>query len=126
MKLALLLIGALASGPVLLQPQPNAMLDNGCVDRSDPTEWDFDWSDIPGAAEYQLFVMGRVAKYPVIDRLDLHGSEYRHVSPHSYIVERHATGWRWKVRAHMKDGTWTPWSEERSFDVEPVNTDCRP
>jgi hypothetical protein len=31
--------------------------------------------------------------------------------------------WTWKVRA-LAGGKWSPWSETRTFDVEPVDTDA--
>jgi len=33
-------------------------------------------------------------------------------------------GWIWKVRAKI-NGSWADWSPERTFDVEPLNTDCQ-
>ena len=29
-------------------------------------------------------------------------------------------GWRWKVRA-LVEGIWTDWSEERTFEVAPLD-----
>jgi hypothetical protein len=68
-------------------------------------------------------VIGAQAKYPVINDAEITYASYHRASPQSYIIERHRRGWRWKVRALVGD-EWSEWSEERTFDVEPINTDC--
>lgn len=107
--------------PDLISPAEGAVLDNGCSDQSDWIIWEFDWSDVQGATGYHLFVKGRNAIYPVIDRA-VGESEYRFQSI-GYIIGQNQLGWRWRVRARI-DTTWMDWSEERSFDVEPLNSDC--
>jgi hypothetical protein len=108
--------------PLLIAPAEGAVMDNGCVDRSDGIVWEFDWSDVDGPAAYHLFVMGQNATFPVID-LAVGESRFRHESPGSYIISRHQRGWRWRVRARIGE-EWMDWSPERTFDVEPLNSDC--
>ena len=84
--------------------------------------WDFDWSDVAGAARYHLFVKGSGALYPLVDDESLGSSEYR-IDEAAYVINANRLGWTWRVRA-LVDGEWGPWSEERTFDVEPLNTDC--
>ena len=45
--------------PKLLSPQPEAVLGNGRSDGRDYIIWDFDWSEVLGASQYQLFVQKR-------------------------------------------------------------------
>ena len=98
-------------------------MDNGCESGSNAIVWDFDWTDVNGATEYQLIVTGPRAIRPIIDTV-VRESSYRHERAGSYIIEQNRHGWRWKVRA--RTGTdWMQWSPERTFDVEPSNTDCR-
>jgi len=106
----------------LIAPDNNAVLDNGANICSNLIEWFFDWNDIPSAQKYHLFVKGRTAINPVIDNENISISEFSS-SSYSYIVNRNIEGWTWKVRA-MVNGVWTDWSEIRTFDAEPLNTDC--
>lgn len=126
--IALTLLPTLATAqtppaPTLISPQNGAVLDNGCSNRRDRIFWTFDWSDVPGATAYRLYVIGKNARNPVIDISNLAESQAQHISRGSYIVERNRFGWRWKVRARV-NGKWSRWSEERMFDVEPIDTDC--
>ncbi len=137
--------------PQLLSPAEGEIMDNGCQGTSDAEVWDFDWTDVgstfqstdvvvtssthgagtcadcftylphDGEIDYHLFVIGPTAIYPVIDHT-VAESSYHRVS-YGYIVNRNTHGWRWKVRARI-DGEWMPWSPERTFDVEPLDTDC--
>ncbi len=112
--------------PYLISPEEGAVLDNGRTDKQDSIIWDFDWTDVPGANVYHLFVMHTGAEYPVINCL-ISSSFYHYVSLSSYIADFNRFNWKWKVRpGHMVYGRFNycgEWSEERSFDVEPVNTD---
>lgn len=105
----------------LILPENNALLDNGCYGQSNKITWYFDWNDFPNAEQYHLYVIGPNAKNPVIDK-DIVESEYKDESD-GYIANKNRLNWTWKVRA-MVDGVWTDWSETRTFDVEPLNTDC--
>jgi uncharacterized protein (TIGR03067 family) len=104
--------------PSLLEPRAGAVLPNGTLDRSRTAAWEFKWSSVPGASNYHLHVMGATAKTPLVDRSNLTSSEYRHES-RGYVIDRNRLGWRWKVRALVGD-VWTEWSEERTFDVQPL------
>jgi len=109
--------------PTLIAPGEGAVLDNGRTDSLDDIIWDFDWSDCEGATQYHLFVKYPGAGIsPVIDDDTIKDSSYHSVSPGSYIAEQNRHGWTWKVRAKI-GGQWGEWSETRTFDVEPLNTD---
>jgi len=109
---------ALTPGPQLLQPVTGATLENGTLDLSKLLVRDFDWADVAGATQYHLYVIGPAAKFPVINQPTLATSSYRDESK-SYVGDPHRRGWRWKVRA-LVQGVWTDWSEERTFDVAPL------
>jgi hypothetical protein len=113
--------------PNLIAPEIGAVLDNGCcINReNDGASWKFEWESVPQATRYHLYVIGRTAKNPVIDRSDITATSFLKQGRGDYIVDRYYKGWRWKVRA-MVAGTWREWSPERTFDVEPLNTDCPP
>lgn len=115
--------GSAAVGvPVLLEPQADAVLDNGRSDRKDDMLWDFEWSAVAGAERYQLFVMKSGANLPVINLNSLTESSYRHQQKGAYIAGRNQAGWTWKVRAGA-GADWGAWSETRRFSVEPIDTD---
>ncbi|NIM90679.1 MAG: PEGA domain-containing protein [Candidatus Aminicenantes bacterium] len=106
---------------ILISPEDGAVLDNGRYDRRDDIVWDFDWADVVGATKYHLYVKHTGSLYPAINR-EVYGSSYHEVGEGSYIINRNRFNWKWKVRAFI-DGMWSQWSEERSFDVEPIDTD---
>jgi len=108
--------------PTLISPKEGEVLDNGRYDAKDYIEWDFDWSDVKGAAKYHLYVKHTGSRYPVIDKIIYNGSRHHHRKYGSYIIENNRFNWKWKVRAFV-DGQWCHWSEVRRFDVEPPNTD---
>jgi len=111
--------------PILYSPANGAVLDNGCEDRSDSEEWDFDWSDVLGASKYHLYVIHEGAQLPIIDVI-VPSSSYHYSDPGAYIADINRFDWTWMVSAGDDDGQWSEWSEVRYFDVEPVNTDCEP
>lgn len=108
--------------PSLISPAEGAVLDNGCTNRSDTMEWEFRWSEVPGATNYHLYVYSRLGSNPV-DEPALTSTSYRYDAGRNYIEDRWNQGWRWRVRARV-NGVWQEWSPERTFTVEPVNTDC--
>jgi hypothetical protein len=63
--------------PELISPEAGAVLDNGCLDHSDLIIWDFDWTDVSGATDYNLFVIGANASIPVIDT-EISNSEFHY------------------------------------------------
>jgi hypothetical protein len=113
--------------PNLIAPEIGAVLDNGCcINReSDGASWKFEWEGVPQATRYHLYVIGPETRYPVINCSDITATSSLREGRRNYIVDRYYKGWRWKVRA-MVAGTWREWSPERTFDVEPLNTDCPP
>jgi hypothetical protein len=109
--------------PTLSSPQNSAVLDNNCDDRSDSIEWDFDWSDVAEATKYQIYVIGPNTTIPIIDT-EVTSSLYSFTDS-GLIPDANRLNYMWRVRAGNADG-WSEWSEERYFDVEPLNTDCLP
>jgi ligand-binding sensor domain-containing protein len=107
--------------PALISPAPGAVMDNGRHDYQDSVIWDFDWADCPGATAYHLYVIGPTATIPTINSDTISSSSYHYVRI-TYIADENRLGWTWKVCAKV-DGQWGPWSETRTFDVEPVDTD---
>ena len=107
--------------PSLISPEEGSVLDNGRTDGLDDIVWDFDWSDCQGATQYHLYVKHPGAIGPMIND-DTIGDSSCHYVGHGYIIDRNRYGWIWKVRAKI-DGQWGGWSEIRTFDVEPVNSD---
>lgn len=112
------------SVPRLVSPASGAVMDNGDTGRADGIVWDFDWSDVNGATQYQLYVIHQGSANPVIDTTTP-SSSFHHLSQGSYVADFNRYAWTWKVRAQV-DGQWKDWSEVRIFDVEPVNTDISP
>ena len=108
--------------PSLIIPDQGMVIDNGRTDKMDDIEWDFAWTECPGAAAYQLYVTSPTAAIPVIDDSRISVTGYHHIGRGSYIADANRFNWTWKVRA-MVDGRWGDWSETRTFDVEPVNSD---
>ena len=108
--------------PVLVSPDRGAILDNGCLNRSDSIIWDFDWSDCPGATQYHLYVIGSNARLPIIDNSNMVSSSYSYICIGCYIIDVNRLGWHWKVRA-MVNGVWGSWSSEQTFDIEPLDLD---
>jgi serine/threonine protein kinase/Flp pilus assembly protein TadD len=105
----------LTPGPTLVKPAARATLDNGAHDFSKAVVWEFDWSDVPGATQYHLYVTrGKTLSFD----LKLPSSSYRYEWK-GFVADQNRLGWRWKVRA-LVNGVWTDWSEERSFDVGPI------
>jgi hypothetical protein len=107
--------------PVPMSPANGALMDNGRSDGLDYRVWDFTWAPVNGAARYNLQVSAPGATRPGIDTMT-QNTGYHMAAYGGYIAGRNQKGWIWKVRAEMA-GQWGPWSEERTFDVEPVNTD---
>lgn len=106
--------------PMPIAPETGAILDNGRTDGADQVTMHFDWSDCPGAREYHLMV-GPISMNPVIDQF-MPESFFDYVNPGASFTEEYLNTWAWKVRPDI-NGQWTPWSEERTFEIEPINTD---
>lgn len=110
--------------PVLSSPANGAILDNGRTDGRDEIIWDFDWSDVADATKYEIAIIHFQANNSIgiiIDHLlSASYSQYQYSDVAYYSAQD--SSWKWKVRAMVK-GQWSEWSEERTFDLEPVNTD---
>lgn len=107
--------------PALVAPANDAVLDNGRADTRDTIDWDFDWSDCPGATEYLLSVKNDKAIFEVILEL-VPQSSLRSVECGAYIGEQGRFNWRWRVSAKYGE-FWGDWSPERVFSVESPETD---
>ena len=108
----------LTPGPRLLKPAAGATLENGAIGGKKVRVWEFGWSEVPGATRYHIYAIGRNAVLPSINNPTVTSSSYRDEEK-GYIGDKNRLGWRWKVRALVK-GVWTDWSEERTFDVAPL------
>jgi hypothetical protein len=127
--LALAVSGACAGGPDpamvpdLLLPADGAVADNGCTtDAGDAIVWDFNWSDVPGATSYELWVKHRSSEEPEINETSLVQSSHR-VGRIAAADGELLQGWEWKVRATTSAGV-QPWSRTATFNLEPPDTDC--
>jgi serine/threonine protein kinase/tetratricopeptide (TPR) repeat protein len=114
----------LTPGPTLLKPAAGATLDNGTIDGSKAKVWEFAWSAVPGATQYHLYAIGPTAKIPLINNPALASPSFR-VEDKGYVGDQNRLGYRWKVRA-LVNGVWTGWSEERTFDVAPLDDNQPP
>ena len=95
-------------------------MDNGRTDGRDQVIWDFDWTDCAGVTKYEIRV-------ELASGSKLFGSQSWDSSFHKEVLvaltaESRRMGLTWKVRAKVGD-EWGEWSETRTFDVEPVDTD---
>jgi hypothetical protein len=98
-------------------------MDNGRQDSGEPLIWIFIWEKMPEAQAYHLYVKKNSSEKPVIDQKV--GEAYFIKADYGYIINPNCEDWIWKVRP-LIDGTWREWSETRSFNVEPLNTDPAP
>jgi hypothetical protein len=85
------------------------VLDNGRTDRNDAVVWDFDWSDVPGATQYHLWVIGSQAIIPVVNGKTT-TSSFHSERQGSIIGGWNRFGLTWKVSTEV-DGQWSEWSE---------------
>ena len=108
--------------PLLISPAPNAVLDNGCRTDFDAFQWDFAWAEVRAASHYHLQVIGRDTALFTIDDDQLVSPSYTSRST-GYVLDKYRLGWRWRVRAQKGD-VWGEFSPYRTFDVEPLDTDC--
>jgi hypothetical protein len=80
--------------------------------------WIFEWQNVPGAQNYQIYVINTHASYPVANAKTI-APHYRIINEGSTVVAGNLTGWTWKVRAQNSDGVWGQWSEIHTFNVAP-------
>lgn len=112
--------------PLLISPINDTVMDNGRSDFRDYTTWNFDWSDVEGATQYQLYAKGNSAQFPLIN-ITINTSSYTWKTT-GYITEcaigccECISHWTWKVRSKV-NSQWSEWSEVRNYQVELYNTD---
>jgi hypothetical protein len=112
----------LTPGPKLLAPAVRATLDPG-VDRS--SVWEFDWSDVPGATRYHLYLFRpNPSKATYINDPAITSSACR-VKADRCVHDRADPRRYWKVRA-LVNGVWSDWSEEGTFTVAPLDDNKPP
>ena len=130
LALAFALAAACAAGPnpalvpTLTMPADGALADNGCTtDEGEAIVWDFNWTDVPGASSYELWVKHRSSAEPEVHEMNLLTSSHRSGRIATADGE-FLQGWEWKVRATV-GGVAQPWTPTARFAVEPPNTDCQ-
>ena len=106
------------SPPMLLGPPEGAVLADKGRAENEGKSWDFHWSPVAQAVKYHLRIIGPGDNEPLIDNSELTDSSFhcKGIVPSPGADRR---GWRWKVRAMVASQTWTDWSPERKFDVQP-------
>ncbi len=114
--------------PLITAPLPQATLDNGCNGVNETMTWDFEWTEIEGATEYQLIVRHPSVSVNTVNEI---------VTTNSWTLSRftqintYFTDWTVKVRAKV-DGLWGDYhgstlaEEVMLFNVERTDTDCAP
>lgn len=112
---------ATIEAPLLETPAHGATMDNGRADHADYQVWEFSWRPVPHASQYNLYVKNPIVQMPVINQIT-QDPHFRKAGYGNYVVNQNRLGWTWKVRAFV-GGTWGPWSETRTFDFEPIDTD---
>ena len=99
----------------LTSPEANAAMPQVTLPSGEfETLWRFSWSACPGASRYHLFVIGPNAQNPIVNLDTITGTSHTDRKIHRGITQ--TQGWTWKVRAFV-NGTWTAWSETRTFNV---------
>ncbi len=104
--------------PSLLDPPEGAVLCDKGRPENQGKGWDFRWSPVAQAVKYRLRVSGPSDDNPLIDISDLTDPSY-HCNGIASPPGAERRGWRWKVQAMVAPQTWSDWSSERKFDVEP-------
>jgi hypothetical protein len=118
----------LVVGPELISPTEGEIIeqnrdDIGCSlipwhqGKGYGFEIEFDWSDVPGAATYELETW-REGSDPVsitVDGL----SSYTSTECNTYVIDDNLQGWMWRVRALHELGDAGPWSESGMYQFAP-------
>lgn len=120
----------------LLSPAPGEVLPNNNLARTKKTVWEFTWAPVPDAQLYQLLVIGKNARIPLVSvltgsptyrtdevyddgaiRLELPARPLSYRKDLAgYIAENNRFGWRWGVRA-MVNRAWGGYGDPRTFDI---------
>lgn len=104
-----------ATIPQLVSPVNNSTLPNGSPNGSPVVRWMFDWADVPNASAYGIEVFHPAGPTYVVNT-SLQTSYFEHSVYQSFPNEM-ATNWNWRIRA-LVNGTWSGWSETRTFNVQ--------
>jgi uncharacterized lipoprotein YbaY len=115
------------SGPSLLSPAEGATLANHPNSRP-KVVWEFGWTEVPGAEQYYLQVKRPDAEdwqRPFIEKWVKTGEDsadpkrpgYRHKCDGYFSDPDVLEGWKWRVRAILDDGSYSTWSEVRTFKL---------
>lgn len=107
--------------PMLMIPLPDAVMDNGCVNKTIPVSWFFSWTSVQGASMYELWIKKHYSTSPTFD-LQLSEIQYTWQS-YTFITEQDSENWIWKVRC-LINGKWSDWSPDQIFQVGPAQTNC--
>ena len=78
--------------------------------------WEFNWSAVPAAERYELYVERDGGPAPYADQV-LATPGVR-VARCGCLPDNMLTGWRWRVRAQAPGQDWSDWSDWRGFEVE--------
>jgi hypothetical protein len=103
----------------LIAPASGAVMDNGCSVNMESVDWYFEWTYVPIAQQYELYVESKDGSVLVMDVTTYSTSQSYSCSGCSF----YHTDWIWKIRV-MVGGEWQPWSHSQPFTLEPVDTDC--
>ena len=112
----------LAPGSAAVIPQNNpdigCSLLAGAEGRGYGFQIPFDWSDVDGAASYEIFATFPGAALPIVNETT-ESSALTLTSCNSFVGDEGLSGWEWRVRAKDAAGTAGAWSETRVFDFAP-------
>lgn len=106
----------LALPPLATAPPEGAVLANAHRDGTKRRTWNFAWSPVAGAHRYEVAILPPDVASAAAVSVDK--ADYQLVSFEA-ILPNKLEGWRWRVRAQV-GSTWTDWSRECSFAVEPA------
>jgi hypothetical protein len=113
--------------PKLLTPEEGDRMDNGCPDYPpDPIIWDFSWSSVPSADNYEISFLvngserfNQIVTTPEFNYICYEDSDEIPLCQ----IDIDSENWSWRVRAGS-GGTWSDWSDERSLDIEDIDYNC--
>lgn len=114
--------------PILLEPTEGAVIqqnrdDIGCSlipwhqGKGYGFEIEFDWSDVPDAATYELETW-REGSEPVSIVVD-GSSSYTSTECNTYVIDDNVQGWMWRVRAVDALGNASQWSQTGAYEFAP-------
>ena len=110
--------GSATGVPILISPVNGSVLNDNDLSHTSAIGWYFNWQDVSDATKYQIYVIGSGAQNPVIDTETTNSYFTLCISGSAQHVL-----WNWKVRAYI-NGTWSEWSETRSFNVDRIDVTC--